>query len=254
MKKKKIFISVSGILVMTTIVGCMQLNKWFGYFKEGNASKYNIEKVETITESSLSGKKIIFLGSSVTLGMAAKNTSFVDYIEKKDSVKAIKEAVSGTTLVDNGRDSYVQRMLNKLDKNINIDGFVCQLSTNDISKNLPLGEISESKNLQDFDTTTITGAIEYIICYSQQTWNCPIVFYTSTKYESEAYDKMVFRLLELQKKWNIKVINMWDDEEMNNIDDAHRKLYMNDDVHPTKAGYLEWWTPQIEKYLYEYLK
>lgn len=253
MKKKKILIIASGILTVATIVGCTQLNKWFGYFKEGNASQYNVEKVKVLANSPLSGKKIIFLGSSVTRGAASMNTSFVDYIGKKDSVNVVKEAVNGTTLVDNGKDSYVQRMLNNLDKSKDIDGFVCQLSTNDASRNLPLGEISDSRNLQDFDTTTITGSMEYIICYARQTWNCPIVFYTGTKYDSEAYDKMVDRLLELQKKWDIGVINMWDDKEMNSIDDVHRKLYMNDDVHPLKAGYLEWWTPKFEEYLYEYL-
>ena len=27
-------------------------------------------------------------------------------------------------------------------------------------------------------------------------------------------------------------------------------LYMADPIHPTKAGYLKWWTPKIEEGLY----
>ena len=28
---------------------------------------------------------------------------------------------------------------------------------------------------------------------------------------------------------------------------------MADNIHPTKAGYLEWWTPKIEAYIVDYL-
>ena len=52
---------------------------------------------------------------------------------------------------------------------------------------------------------------------AKETWNCPVVFYTGTKYGSEAYQSMVTRLLELQEKWGIGVINLWDDEEMNQV-------------------------------------
>ena len=54
----------------------------------------------------------------------------------------------------------------------------------------------------------------------KETWNCPIVFYTGTKYESEAYQRMVTRLLELQEKWGIGVINLWDDEEMSQVSET----------------------------------
>jgi len=33
--------------------------------------------------------------------------------------------------------------------------------------------------------------MEYIICYAKQTWNCPVLFYTGTKYDSEQYAEMV---------------------------------------------------------------
>lgn len=252
--KKKVVLIICIILTINIVSGCYQLNKRLGYFKAGNSSKYNLNKVKTLDESPINGKKIIFLGSSVTKGFAAKNISFVDYIQKRDSIQAIKEAVSGTTLVDNDEKSYVSRLVNNLATVTDVDAFVCQLSTNDATKNLPLGNISDSKTLKDFDTSTITGAMEYIICYAQEKWECPVIFYTGTCYESEPYGKMVDRLLELQKKWDIGVIDMWNDDKLNNIDQSLRKLYMNDDIHPMKAGYLEWWTPKIEENLYRYLR
>mgnify|MGYP000715422101 CR=1 FL=1 len=32
------------------------------------------------------------------------------------------------------------------------------------------------------------------------------------------------------------------------------EVYMADPVHPTQAGYLEWWTPKMEEYLYQFLE
>ena len=144
--------------------------------------------------------------------------------------------------------------MKEIDENISADAFVCQLSTNDATKEMPLGEISDSINMNDFDTQTVAGAIEYIIAYAKETWNCPVVFYTQSKYDSEHYEKMVDLLLKIQKKWNITVIDLWNNDEINSITDEQRKIYLVDNIHPTKAGYKEWWLPEFQKCLYEIIK
>ena len=116
-----------------------------------------------------------------------------------------------------------------------------------------LGEIADSRELDAFDTHTITGAIEYIICYAKKHWNCPIVFFTGSRFESEKYGKMVTRLLELKEKWGIGVLDLWSDDGFNAISEAQRKLYMSDPVHPMKAGYRDWWGPEMERQLLQYL-
>lgn len=75
----------------------------------GNAAAYSIERVEPLAGSALKGTTIIFLGSSVTYGAASKGMSFVGHIAKRDGCTAIKEAVSGTTLADTGKSSYISR-------------------------------------------------------------------------------------------------------------------------------------------------
>ena len=42
------------------------------------------------------------------------------------------------------------------------------------------------------------------------------------------------------------MIDLWNDAAFNTITDSQKKLYMADPIHPTKAGYLLWWTPYIE--------
>lgn len=195
----------------------------------------------------LEGKKLIFLGSSVTYGHASNGVSFVEDIGARNGCSVRKEAVSGTTLVDDREDSYIARM-KQIDQSA-ADLFVCQLSTNDASKGKALGAVSPGFEEKDFDTSTVAGAIEYIIAYARKKWNCPVAFYTSPKFDSEAYAVMVSLLYAIQKKWKIAIIDMWSDGNFNNITAEQRARYMADPVHPTRSGYLEWFTPYFESSL-----
>ena len=210
----------------------------------GNSKEYDLDKVEVLKSSPLNNKRIGFLGSSITYGSAAEGISFVEYISKRNNCSYVKEAVSGTTLVDSDSSSYVSRM-KTIDKNERFDLFVVQLSSNDASQNKELGDVN------DKEPDTICGAINYIIQYVRDTWHCPVVFYNSPKYESENYKRMVAALNKIKDIQNIVVIDMYNDEEYNNITPEERSLYMADGVHPTKAGYLKWWTPRMEKDLYK---
>jgi lysophospholipase L1-like esterase len=173
----------------------------------------------------------------------------VEYLAARDGIVYVKEAVSGTTLVDNGETSYIARMKANIPDQ-KADLFICQLSTNDATTGQPMGEISDSKNMDDFDTTTVAGAMEYIIAYADQHYGCPVMFYTGTKYDSEQYGEMVELTKKLQEKWGIGIIDMWDDLDAD-IPEYH--YYMANGIHPNRAGYLDWWTPffeqEIEKYL-----
>ena len=74
-------------------------------------------------------------------GAASLETSFAEYIAVRNCTY-VKEAVGGTTLADNDKTSYIQRMLHNIDPNAQFDAFICQLSTNDASNAIPLGNCS----------------------------------------------------------------------------------------------------------------
>ena len=213
----------------------------------GNQPKYGSEFVEYLDDNPLKEKNILFLGSSVTYGASSMEDSIPEYFHKRFGCSYTKEAVSGTTLVDEDETSYVSRLINNVDTMAKYDYFICQLSTNDASQNKDLGKISDSFSIDSFDRTTITGAIEYIIAYVKDTWGCPVAFYTGSRYESATYGAMVERLFEIADKWNINVIDLWTGNQFNSIEDKDRNLYMNDPIHPTKAGYMKWWCPEIER-------
>ncbi len=230
-------------VIVLLVLAAIFVVRLLGLLNLGNTSKYNPDKMSKNSGSPLKGKSLIFLGSSVTKGFAAYGKSFVDMIAVRTGASCVKEAVSGTTLVDNGPKSYVSRLKN-IDAKTPCDVFVCQLSTNDATKKLPLGKVSEGAELAGFDTKTVCGAIEYIIAYAKKTWNCPVVFYTNPEYASPEYKNMVDALHKIAKKWSVQVIDLWNDRELNSKENK-KHSNMNDQIHPTKKGY-QVWTPVIE--------
>jgi len=264
-KKKKRMVIVSVVIVIFLLAQWLFIG-WkfrFGPFKglgrirvsglAGNGDEYDFSHMELMSDSPLAGKTVLFLGSSVTNGAVALEQSIPEYFAARMGCKAIKEAVDGTTLADSGNNSYIQRMLRNVDAGQNIDLLICQLSTNDASKGKPLGNFSDSMELSGFDTDTITGAIEYIICYAKETWGCDVVFYTNARFESEPYAAMVERLYALQDKWGIGILDLWGSDDFNNISGQERSLYMYDTIHPLKAGYRDWWGPELERQLVDFL-
>ncbi len=190
-------------------------------------------------------KTIIFLGSSVTYGAASGGVSFADVICKKGGYNMIKEAVSGTTLVDEGPDSYIAR-LKQIDAD-QVDLFICQLSTNDATQKKPLGHISTALDAQSYDTQTVAGAIEYIISYAGEKWHCPVLFYTNPRYGAKEYADMVTLLKEIAAVHAIGIIDLWDDESFNETGRQNYARFMADPIHPTLDGYTEWFAPYFEE-------
>ena len=174
----------------------------------------------------LRSKRILFLGSSVTYGHCSGGVAFPELLAEAYGCISVKEAVSGTTLVAGDRD-YVQRMHTMSTEPADL--FVCQLSTNDATKNKPLPDIE--------------AAVRHIIHYARETWRCPVMFYTSPRYDSEAYQAMVDMLLQVAAEEEISVLDLWNDEAFNDITPAQHALYMADKLHPTLTGYREWWLP-----------
>ena len=212
--------------------------------EETGEDPYALENIAPLENAPLAGKKLIFLGSSVTEGVKT-GISFVDYIGARNGCEIIKEAVGGTTLVNESGNSYIPRM-ETIDPEFEADAFICQLSTNDASGEKALGEISESMNKEDFDTTTVAGAIEYIIAYAKETWDCPVIFYTNPKYDNEHYASMVAILEDIAEKWDIDLVNLWEDEDINKMIEEDRKNLLYDFIHPRPGFYLDVWTPYFE--------
>lgn len=222
-------------------------------YQKGNAAEYSPDRVAFNAQSPLAGKKIAFLGSSVTDGFAAKGVSFVEYLEARDGVQATKSAISGTTLAGQERLGYLQRLKQDFTTDQHYDLFVCQLSTNDNRHGKQLGTITSDNKCQGFDLNTTLGAIEEICRYVQTTFACPLVFYTCLQNDPEGkYELLIKQLKKLQTKWGFAIIDLFHHQGLLDATAAHPNA-MFDDVHPTQEGYLKIWLPVFEEKLAEIL-
>lgn len=229
-------------------------------------------------DSSLKDKTFYWLGSSVTYGHESEGFSMSEYVSSLTGAKCFKDAESGTTLlcdnanIKSGEKSYTSRLTNSeiFDKETKIDGFICQISTNDSTpgNNSKRGVVS--KDYENFDLKTTLGGVEYIISYVHKTWNCPIYFYSGayfkdgkdkTKRESNNppgsnYASLVSDVKQIAIKWNkkvdyqVRIIDLYNDVDFNNTaSDSYYNWAMKDPIHPKKAGYLQWWSPYFVKAL-----
>lgn len=221
---------------------------------KGNREEYSVAGTPETAGSPLAGKVIFWLGSSVTEGASSGQESMADFLAKKHGAQCIKETVSGTTLADRANSSYVSRLDQYLasdERAGHVDAFICQLSTND--KGFPDGfgavTPADVRDAAAFDTATTFGAMEYIIATAKGTWDCPVYFYTNPPMDDENYETMVQALEELAEKWGVTIIDLYRDQAFNDISEEERALYMADGIHPTKAGYREWWLPKFEEAL-----
>jgi hypothetical protein len=89
--KKRVIAAIAVLLVICIIGAGGYAGNMFGYFNRGNSAQYSVKNCEAL-DSSLKGKTVIFLGSSVTYGFASKGESFVDYLVAQDGLVAVKEA------------------------------------------------------------------------------------------------------------------------------------------------------------------
>ena len=199
----------------------------------------------------LANTKIFYLGSSITRGEASGGVAFGEIINKISGNPFVKEAVSGTTLVDNESESYVQRF-NKLDFSQKPDFLVVQLSTNDFSKGKPMGSVSTTQT-SGFDTSTVSGAIEHIIAQAKQ--KCPtvkVVFYTGAvrkgwQYEGAYENYINGDFAKICSKWNVKPLDIF------HSDYNRYSFYMQDDIHPKIECYSAVWAPLFVQYFIENL-
>lgn len=236
------------VLVIFFAVLAFSLRLFFGLGHPGNAPRYAPRRQPSHPESPLRNKTVFCLGSSISSGFSSGGVSFLDYLARVDGCRVIQETVSATTLADRGYFSYLKRLRRRMARTPKApDCFLCQLSTNDATFRSIPGRISRGFRPEDFDPATTVGGIEAVLATVREKWDCPVLFYTAARYDNPRYHKLVNLLVDLQEKWGFALLDLWHDSAFNDLTAEERALYMNDPVHPTRAGYLLWWLPKFEE-------
>lgn len=248
--------------------------------KDANDADFYASAVTRVADSPLAGKTIYWLGSSVTWGASSGGESMVEFLAAKTGAICKKDAVSGTTIFDDGKTentgvkSYTRRLRygDVFDTNEHIDAFICQISTNDTMNNRlsKRGEITDNSVVDktDFDLATTLGGVEYIISYVTEVWNCPVYFYSGSYFGDSGsgargngdpsgtnYGELVDQVKQVVAKWqslgyDVDVIDLFNDADFNaQVSDDYYVWCTADRIHPKRAGYLNWWMPYFEQFL-----
>lgn len=240
---------ILAVVMTALIVGSVTLSCMYstGIFMSGNRSQYNPSQTEK-TDSALIDQSIVFVGSNLVTGSKASGDSFVEYLRQSHGINAVVYGKDGASLVERGANSIPAMIRTIPTENANPRMILCEVPYIDGTGYSRIGQITDGYFNDQYDTKSVIGAMEFIISYSQDTWGCPVVFYTCQPNDNTHYAKIVDAVLKVADKWNIEVIDFYHDEGMV-LDDRQQALYMATDSCPTKAGYKELYTPRFEEFL-----
>lgn len=148
-----------------------------GMFHPGNDRKYDPASTPCQPDDGLAGKRIIWLGSSLTAGRKAQNTGLPAYMEAMyRTVTAADLSVAGSPLTDIVQNSGIAR-LRSLAKDLHeADLLVCEL---DEACFRDRGELTASADRFACDLSTGFGAVQYVISFTREMFHCPVFFWAS---------------------------------------------------------------------------
>lgn len=190
--------------------------------------------------SLLGGKTIYFLGSSVTRGHGGDTDgySFAEGLEKSALCRCVKNAVSGTTLVClfEGDDSYVSR-LKRFDFSREPYALVVQLSTNDFARGIAFEKITRALG-EIAATVRVLSPKTKLVLYT-----CPLQDRVAFYSEYERYLQTQLKSLALPNG-PFSVLDLFSHYRHDGGD-----YLQADGLHPTRAGYDEFFVPALRETL-----
>ena len=207
----------------------------------GNRQAYSPSLLEEDKDSPLLGETMLFLGSSVTRGYGSLGDSFPECFHWMDGAIFTKEAVDGTTLADMDDRSYLARL--RKHEGESFEYMFVQLSTNDAWQKAPLGD----KDSQDTGTTF--GSLNEILRIGSSISSTLPIVWSSPYFKNDRYRDMVRICEEISSEGRCLFLNLYEDPEVNSISKKARRLYLMDEIHPTRAGYRDWLFPYLRDFV-----
>lgn len=225
---------------------------------------------ENNKQSQWSGKKIAFLGDSMTQKMDSSNTLYWEYLANLMEIKPIVYGISG-----NQWDGiYKQALKLKQEHNTDIDAILIFAGTNDYNHNTPLGNFySETAKKTNFNGTIVTrkyrtliednstfcGRINKVMAFLKQNYpDQQIIIMTPIRRGFAKFsenniqpeenfsndlglylDNYVNVLRNASSVWAVPLIDLYSLSGLHPVLDSNTKYFSNADtdrLHPNSAG------------------
>ncbi len=209
-----------------------------------------------VQESVLNGKSALFVGDSICYGTQDTGTDrgWAGRIAKYYGLSNYtNNGVSGASLStarwrENGNaSSKVQgQILFQVNQEsaFYYDYVILHGGVNDAWDSYPVGEITDSFDVEDFDIGTFAGALEELFYYTTQYFPEAKIGYLMNFYAPSCTNGRVSDMSEyfaeakkICEKWDMPYFDMYNNEEITAALKFDTKEHTNDYIHPLASGY-----------------
>lgn len=235
--------------------------------KKATSYKINVDDInlqELINDiNPLNNKTIMFTGDSICNASTTGVKGWWRLIQENNPTATVYNyGQDGATIAQNGQDTndVYTKIQTMYSAHPDADYIIIQGGVNDIWQNIPLGEYIENSNYNEetaYDTTTFSGALEWIFHYALTHFEGKKIGYIVTQkiWGSGSFWNYMERARKICEKWSIPYIDLYNEGDLNLYIDSQRQNYSittriatGDGCHPNLAGY-QIITPKIENWL-----
>ncbi|MBQ8893429.1 MAG: hypothetical protein IJ043_03370 [Clostridia bacterium] len=215
----------------------------------------DIEQFEVDTESPLYDKSALFCGDSICIGTQDDGglSGWAGRIARDYGMTYVNNGVSGASL-STARDRYWNtdgskqqgRILWQVTKEASYyyDYIILHGGVNDAWDSYPVGSISDSFDVEDFDVNTYAGALEELFYYTIKYHETSAIGYLMNFKAPSCTSGNISDMSEyfavgkkICEKWGIPYFDMYNNEEITKALDFTTNTNTNDYIHPTGKGY-----------------
>lgn len=218
---------------------------------------------QTCLTKYLTGKTVAIFGDSIMYGAGNGGNGVADLLGAKYGMTVNKYCVSGSTMgVRTDNSEYTVDEVHHIGKQVRnaiADGIVPDLiilngGTNDITGNIPLGELSTVYTEPESENYFADGFETVAYLLTKNFVGVPVIYMRAHNMASRTYDGQVsYGELgnKIAEKWGIRNIDMY--IRMNTQLVEYQTLYLADYTHPNKSGYEKYYIPALENFIFSEL-
>ena len=215
------------------------------------------------TADPLYGKSALFVGDSILQADADRacdadwriypsgQRSWAGRIGLRNNMTFTNAGKSGATIAETSSNNQIYTQLHK-NKRHSFDFVILWGGINDAWKDVPIGSLSNSTNIDDFDQTTFYGGLEATLCSAKEWYADSTIAYVISYSMPLAKDGVVLTTLRngygayvdaikaACEKWGVPYLNLYEDTDFctNVLKTGTSNYYFKDDgIHPYTPGH-----------------
>ena len=236
--------------VYTVSYEFFSIDDFAAYWGDGNTfdllEKRNADGYIEYIRDVFTDKRALFLGDSICAANCESGKSYRSWcgrIESSTGMRCVNRGVSGASIsVARGTNRVINQYTAVKDRAF--DFIIMHGGVNDAWESAAVGTVSNSYELEDFNTKTYAGGLEELFYHVTQ--NHPdaklgyIFNFATPKFTTGRIANMTEYYNVAKKiceKWNIPFLNMYEDSALSHELNVYQSTHLSDYLHPNTAGY-----------------